>query len=1015
MKNNSTNKYLFCFTFVLITSCSIFSGTTFDGVYLNDSIPTHKQPEVKKTTPEIEPTVSSTDNYDTIESIFAQKLLDYAQFGYFPQYYEPSLQATYYALYILEALGKLEQIDQGKVLDYIMSNYNAETQIFMDAYSYRYLDTIFDYGLYHPYTSVLEVNCYAILSLEILNRLNMIDTQHAIDFIWSCFNPEGTENGFIGRPYDPTLSYGFKTAMMDNSFFAITTLDLLANDWGGHDSELTSLVNFINGLQEADPNHFDFGGFYNEHNSSIYSSFESLAIHGHGNILASYYNLKTLDMLNLLDTIQINNFHQHLTNLYDDTTNYFRMYVWQDYDQNIVGTALALDLADLTGFTDFNQNAVLSFILSNRNAIGNWDVSTEYHYHELIDTFQIVRSLKESGVLNQLSPQEKSQVANSLKLYQQFKGYSLLSHDYMSLDLIYTVVNAFSLFGRVSDLDISGLYNTIAYNYKGYAPFRIYGFVAFSNIQDNYIGFRSHPIEYYSLGEHTHTNFTDGLYDHKRNYMALDSLLKMYKLDDFHNQFGLMNIFDNIIDSQFLEPDFDNYGAFLLFRNVGSPELQNKLAFFEYSYYAIKTLELIAEYLNLGALVTLPFNKVALHQYIEKNIVETNSTLYFNPQFTTDPYITLKYTYYMAYVLKALNLLSINLDKLTRFVLDNIDYDNVLKLYYCYKISDLLGLNIEFDLESAQALVRNMFSPEYHEFFIDSNFQELDQKSFLWVCDLAVNSEFVVESDYQDSIVLGGVNTITTSFCNMIFPEYGTDIVVKFESPTLGSIPLDRLSNTTYQANIMVPEEPQNFPYINGSLKAFKNTAVIGEAPIFFYTSLNQIVTPFYKFEGNKIWFEINITRALVSGDHSVSNSFLFVDVYKENTHLNTLQLHRKHFANYSTFTFNHEVENAGTYTYNFTIADEYYPNGCCILSIQHAFSPPDLLSIEMNGFLLATIGLAGNTAVVGSIVIVGNRIKRKRSRKAEVKESANIEQDQGKIANRVNENIEQDFFEKWS
>jgi len=481
----------------------------------------------------------------------------------------------------------------------------------------------------------------------------------------------------------------------------------------------------------------------------------------------------------------------------------------------------------------------------------------------------------------------------------------------------------------------------------------------------------------------------------------------MYKLDDFDNQYDLMKIFNNIIDSQYLEQEFDNYGAFVMFNKFGSPEYQNNFIFFEYSYYAIKTLEMISNYLGLGALVNLPFNKFALQEYIEKNIVETNSTLYFNPQFTTDAYVTLKYTYYMTYVLKALNVVSLNLDKITQFVLDNIDYDNILKLYYCYKISDLLNLNIEFDLESAQNLVGNLFSDEYHEFFINSEFQELDQESFLWICDLAVNSEFVVDSEYQDSIILGDVNTITTSFCNMIFPQYGTDVVVKFESPTLGAIELDRQSNTTYQINLMVPEEPENFPYINGSLKAYKNTAVLGEAPVFFQTSLNQIVKQSYQKKGNKIWFEINITRALISGDHPVSSSYVFADLFKENVYIETLQLHRKHFANHSTFTLDHEIDSAGTYKYNFSIVDEFYVDGCCLFTAKHIFSPPDLIPFEMNGFILATIGLASSATVVGVSVNVGNRVKRRRGRKI-------IEPEQKSSAPEIIDNVKKVSFNEW-
>ena len=998
MKTNSMKKFIFCSSILLLVSCSIFFGAGFNNDPVSESVLTQDQHEGTQNNIDLELKTSSIDNYETIESVFAQKITDYSQLGYFPQHYEPSLQATYYALYILEALGMLNQIDQGQVLDYIMSHYNDKTHIFMDAYSYRYLDSIFPH-IYNPITSVLQVNCYAIQSLDILNRLYMIDIQDSVDFIWSCFNPEGTENGFIGQPYDPTLSNGFKTATMDNNFYAIITLDLLMNDWSGYNTELTSLVNFINGLQEDISSDDNFGGFYNEHDPSL----DSLGmLGGEVNLLASYYNIKTLSALNLLDTIQTSNFHQYLTRLYDPINHYFQMFDWGVTMFNLVGTALGVELADFTGYTGLDQNEIVNYLLSNRNSLGNWDSSTEYHNHELIDTFQIIRSLKELGVVNQLTSQEKSEIASSVELYQQFEGYSLFSKDCMSLNLINTVVNSFKLFGRIPDLDISGLNDMIEASYKENS----FGFTACVNLDQRFTISRSRPIEYSSNGLHRYTNITGALKDHKFNYMALDSLLKMYKLDDFDNQYDLMNIFNNIIDSQYLENSYENFGAFLMFEKFSTPDFQNYFIFFEYSYYAIKTLELISNYLNLGALVNLPFNKVALYDYIERNIVETNTTIYFNPQFTTDAYVTLKYTYYMAYILKALNVFSLNLNKIAQFVLENIDYDNVLKLYYCYKIADLLNLNIEFNLESAQNLVGNLFSDEYHEFFINSEFQELDQESFLWVCDLAVNSEFVVGSEYEDTIVLGGVNTITTSFCNMIFPEYGTDIVVKFESPTLGAIQLNRQSNTTYQANIMIPEEPENFPYINGSLKAYKNTAVIGEAPVFFHTSLNQIVTHSHKKEGNKIGFEINITRALVSGDLPASNSYVFAELYKENNYIDTLQLSRKHLENHSTFTLTHEIDSSGTYTYNFTIVDQFYPDGCCLFAAQHVFSPPDLLSIK-NGFVIAIIGLASSTTVVGVTTTVGNRVKKRRSRKI-------IEPEQKGSAREVIEDLKKVSFDIW-
>ena len=999
-RNNLKKDIVYCCIAVLVFS-TIYMGVTFNNTNNSVSSLIPEQYGEMKSDFNLEPKASSTtNNYETIESVFTQKSVDYSQLGYFPQYYEPSLQATYYALYILEAVGELDQINQTSVLDYILSHYDEETHIFIDKYAYRYLDSIFPY-LYYPYTSVLQVNCYALLSLDILGNLNMIDKQDSIDFIWSCFNPEGTENGFIGQPYSTSLSSGFKTATMDNSFYAITTLDLLMDDWSGYSSERTKLVNFINGLQEDSSSHDSYGGFYNDHNMSI----NSLAISNEVNLLASYYNLKSLSAFDLVETIQTSSFHQYLTNLYDNIVYSFQIFDDGDNKLNLVATALGLELANITGFIGMDKDEVINFIISNRNAVGNWDASTQYDYHELIDTFQIVRCLKELELINQLSSQEKSEIANSMSMYCQFEGYSLLSHDYMSLKLIHSIVKSFSLFDRISDLDISGLFNMLTTNYKG--DLGIYGFLASTNMNQEYIRFRSRPIEYYSYGQHTYTNVTDSMFSHKFTYMALDSLLQMYKLDDFEAQYGLMDIYNQIIDCQYLEYNYENFGAFVLFRRFGPPEYQNNFIFFEYSYYAIKTLELINNYLDLGGFVNLSFNQVALHGYIERNIIETDTTLYFDPQFTSDADITLKYTYYMIYILKALNLFNLNTNKITQFVLENMDYGNILKIYYCYKISEILDLNIDFDLIATQNLVKSIFSDDFHEFFISSDFKELDQEAFLWVCDLAMNSEFEVNCDYEDSILLGDINTITTSFYNMIYADFGSDITVKFESPTLGTFELDRQFNTTFQINLMVPEEPENFPHINGSLKIYKNSKVIGETPVFFYTNINYVINNSYKKDNNKIRLEVNISRAFYSGYQPVASSQVQADVFRNNIYIETLNFSKYDFADYSKFTLYNEINGSGTYTYNASLFDEFYPSGCCLFTIQHIVSPPPPPPPEINGPILAIIGLVGSITVVGVTANVGNRVKKRRSKKI-------IEPEQKSSAREIIEDVEKALYDNW-
>ena len=67
-----------------------------------------------------EPYIASSVNYDNIEEMLDYKKDIYNELGYYPQNSTPSLQATYFALYILNAIGRLDRIDQDAVTNFIM-------------------------------------------------------------------------------------------------------------------------------------------------------------------------------------------------------------------------------------------------------------------------------------------------------------------------------------------------------------------------------------------------------------------------------------------------------------------------------------------------------------------------------------------------------------------------------------------------------------------------------------------------------------------------------------------------------------------------------------------------------------------------------------------------------------------------------------------------------------------------------------------------------------------------------
>ena len=930
-------------------------------------------------------TSSPGSNHEIIQEIFAQKLIQYSSLGHFPQIYEPSLQATYYVLYILEAIGKLNEINQTAMINFIKSHYDENSGTFMDNYAYRYLDTDFSQS-YYPYTTVLEVNCYAILSLDILSRLDLIDSRKSRDFILSCFNPEGSENGFIGQPYDPQLLREFKIATMDNTYFAIKTLDLLINDWNGYNYERTRLINYINSLQSLNTLEWYFGGFYNDNDTN----FDSLGPFEY-NLLSSYYCIKSLDIFNLVSSIRMGDFHQHLSNYYNTTGNFFRMNYFSGMERycNLVATSLGLELSDITGFSGINRAEVINFILTHRNDLGNWDASTRYKYHELIDTFQIIRSLKESGVINQLSTEDKDEIANATTLYHQNNGFSLLSNDYMSINLIDSIVNSFDLFDRIPDLDIQELYNIIIDCYRFAYPG--YCFSGITNLDKNLVGFRSFPIEYYNSVHHNHYLKTDLLFSYKNAYMALNSLLKMFKLDDFSLQHDLMDLVNDIIDSQFLDPGYQNYGGFLpcVSYSLGSPEWKNKKIYLEYSYYAIKTLELLVDHLNLESITNLTFNKETLYGYINQNIIETKSIIYFNTQYTSNLEIILENTYYMIYILKALNLYDLDNQKIKNSILQYIDYENIQSIYYSYKISEILDLNIDFNINLTQNLVKLLYSEVLNEFFLSRHSDDINQEVFLWICEMAKNGDLKIECDYTKSLPLGSVNTITASFKNLILNEFGQSISVMFESDQFGILNLEEQGDNTYQLSLLVPDIPKYFPYVEGILKIYDKSKIIGQIPIFFQTVIEQHVRYSILRDAENVWFKINISRNFSPGNESLYMSVVGVDIFRNNSHIQSQLLNHEEFPEYSQFSLSYTFKNSGDYYFNFSLIDDYYPSGLFLFDyeaqqIVNQEIPPIPPSpnpipdkIKIKGPFLALLGLGITIIAIAGIVKTGRWIKR--------------------------------------
>ena len=741
---------------------------------------------------------------DLIESVFDAKSNDYAQKGYYPQIYRPSLQATYYALSTLESIGNLSEIDQGKVITYIMSHYNSSTHQFVDSSAKRYLSSEIP-GLYLPLTTLLEVNCYAALSLDVLNSLHLIDTAETIDFIWECYHP--TLHGFIGQPYDASLEDGFKIPTADNTYYAVIALDLLMSDWSSYSQERNDIINFIDGLQSLG----SYTGFFNDNNHLFDSLLEI-----EPNQFASFYAIKTLETFGsgYISVINVAKFHQDLTDLYHSEGSYFDIasIAWLDNYTNIVATAINLELSDITGFTGFDRAGVINFITENRNDLGGWDASTTIKSHELIDTFQIIRSLANTGAISELDLSAKNEIACFIKLFSISDGYSLLPEDYTSVELIHAIISSYDYFDRIGELDIQGLYDLL----KGSALYMGggYEFFACTNLDPNIPSFRSKPLDYYTLGYHKHVDEINVMYSHKETYSILNSLQKIFKLNDLAAFCDLNSVLQEVIDSQFLDPDYqENYGAFSHDIMFSSSEWKNKLIYLKYTFYAIKVMELITDYLGLGPITDLAFNKTALANYVVGHVVETPSELYFDLKYSDRVEDRLENLYYAIYALKATDQFDLDPAKIENFVLSHLNYSNVKNLYYSYKISQILGLEIAFDVEQSHALIQSIYSDTYYEFFESTDRKRIEQEALLWICEMTENEQkppdnFVISSNAGSPDDDGNFTLMWTSsdeadnYSVYRYSKYITEIngslTLLLERDVILSLPLNGYSNGTF-------------------------------------------------------------------------------------------------------------------------------------------------------------------------------------------------------------------------
>jgi hypothetical protein len=428
----------------------------------------------------------------------------------------------------------------------------------------------------------------------------------------------------------------------------------------------------------------------------------------------------------------------------------------------------------------------------------------------------------------------------------------------------------------------------------------------------------------------------------------------------------------------------ENFGAFL-YDDVYQPsEWKNRLIYLQYSFYAIKVMELITDYLGLGPIANLGFDESALATYIIRNIVESPTELYFDVKYSDSIEIALENTYYAIYALKAIDEYNFDSIKIENFVLGHLNYSNIKNLYYCYKISELLNLQVVFDVEQSHSLIQSIYSGSHPEFFESTERKALEQEAFAWVCEMAKNDQVRVHAQYSNSIQLGGNNLISVELCNLILSDFGLYTTVKLESEQLGTILLDKMDNNTHQKEIHVPIDPQNCPLIEGELCVYDGSLKVAQFPISFQTTFEAIYSVSTSKTESRIEITVIASLRFISGEQPVYDGVIRAEVYRDDTYVDTIFFASEDGLKSTTFTIVYRPSYSGNYRFEIYMEDPYHSSSQFVTDITYNYK--DLNPIQgddpipnyesdanLTPYLAIIFGVVGSSGVIFSTLKKGH------------------------------------------
>jgi hypothetical protein len=154
---------------------------------------------------------------------------------------------------------------------------------------------------------------------------------------------------------------------------------------------------------------------------------------------------------------------------------------------------------------------------------------------------------------------------------------------------------------------------------------------------------------------------------------------------------------------------------------------------------------------------------------------------------------------------------------------------------------------------------------------------------------MAKNDQVRVNAQYSNSIQLGENNLISVELCNLILSDFGQYTTVKLESDQLGTILLDIMTNHTYQKEVHVPIDPQNYPLIEGELCVYDGSLKVAQTLISFQTTFDSIYSISTSKTESRIEITVLASLRFVSGEQPVYDGVMRAEAYKDGVYIDTI------------------------------------------------------------------------------------------------------------------------------